>query len=153
MKTVPVLLFWDFWSTSNKHDQCTWLITCSFLYHDYVTCRTSSHILIVCCCAVNRASGKKWGQVTFSSLLPYRGFSRDVTRSRVCLVTLLIRHFGGQASAAVCAVCALQCVVYTAYQPSCSWRGVSVDVIKRHDFQTRLPWNLSSIKSVGRVYL
>ena len=67
-----------------------------------------------------------------------RGFSRDVTRSRECLVTLLIRHFGGQASAAVCAVCALQCVVYNAFQPSL-WRCVSVDVIKRHDFQTRLP--------------
>ena len=45
---------------------------CSFLYHDYVTCRTSSHILTVCCCAVNWATGRKWGQVTFSSLLPYR---------------------------------------------------------------------------------
>ena len=26
-----------------------------------------------------------------------RGFSHDVTRSRACLVTALIRHFGGQA--------------------------------------------------------
>ena len=49
----------------------------------------------------------------------YRGFSRDVTRSRVCLVTPLIRHFGGQASAAVCAVCALQGDVYTSDQPAC----------------------------------
>ena len=47
------------------------------------------------------------------------GFSRDVTRSRACLVTLLIRHFGGQASAVVCAVRALQCIVYTSYQPAC----------------------------------
>ena len=74
-----------------------------------------------------------------SNAIGYRGFSRDVTRSRVCIVTLRIRHFGGQASATVCAVCALQCVVYTSYQPSCLWRGVSVDVMKRHDFQTRLP--------------
>ena len=43
---------------------------CSFLYHDYVTCRTSSNIITVCCCAVNRATGKKWGQVTFSSTCP-----------------------------------------------------------------------------------
>ena len=49
----------------------------------------------------------------------YRGISRDVTRSRACLVTPLIRHFGGQASAVVCAVCAVQCVVYTSYQPAC----------------------------------
>ena len=48
-----------------------------------------------------------------------RGFSRDVTRSRVCLVTPLIRHFGGQASAVACAVCAVQCVVYTSDQPAC----------------------------------
>ena len=41
----------------------------------------------------------------------YRGFSRDVTLSRVCLVTPLIRHFGGQSFGGVCAVCALQCVV------------------------------------------
>ena len=34
-----------------------------------------------------------------------RGFSRDVTPSRVCLVTPLIRHFGGQAFGLVCAVC------------------------------------------------
>ena len=51
--------------------------------------------------------------------LEYCCFSRDVTRSRVCLVTPLIRHFGGQASAAVCAVCALQCGVYTSDQPAC----------------------------------
>ena len=31
----------------------------------------------------------------------YRGFSRDVTRSRACLVTPLIRHFGGQAQLCV----------------------------------------------------
>ena len=37
----------------------------------------------------------------------YRGFSRDVTRSRVCLVMPLISHFGGQAFGLVCAVCAL----------------------------------------------
>ena len=43
----------------------------------------------------------------------YRGFSRDVTRSRACLVTSLIRHVGGQASTAVCAVCALQRAVHT----------------------------------------
>ena len=55
----------------------------------------------------------------FSIHPQYRGFSRDVTRSRVCLVTPLIRHFGGQASAAVCAVCALQGGVYTSDQPGC----------------------------------
>ena len=49
----------------------------------------------------------------------YRGFSSDVTQSRVCLVTPLIRHFGGQASVVACAVCALQCVVYTSDQPAC----------------------------------
>ena len=49
----------------------------------------------------------------------YRGFSRDVTRSRACLVTPFIRHFGGQASAVACAVCALQCVVYASDQPVC----------------------------------
>ena len=49
----------------------------------------------------------------------YRGFSRDVTRSRVCLVTLLIRHFGGQAPAVVCAVCAVHCAIDTSYQPAC----------------------------------
>ena len=98
----------------------------------------------------------------------YRGFSRDVTRSRVCLVTPLIRHFGGQSSAVVCAACALQCVVYiiiyTSYQPACgvacmwmSWKGIySVSI---YDFQTRLPWSPSSalqwikFKSVGRAYL
>ena len=37
--------------------------------------------------------------------------------------------FGGQVSA-VCAVCALQYLVYPSYQPSCLWRGVSVDAIK-----------------------
>ena len=37
--------------------------------------------------------------------------ARDVTRSRVRLLTPLIGHFGGQASAVVYAVCALQCVV------------------------------------------
>ena len=37
----------------------------------------------------------------------------------VCLVTPLIRHFGGQASTVACAVCALQCVVHTSDQPAC----------------------------------
>ena len=37
----------------------------------------------------------------------------------LCLVTPLIKPCGGQASAAVCAVCALQCVVYTSDQPAC----------------------------------
>ena len=45
-----------------------------------------------------------------SAHLNNRGFSRDVTRSRVCLVTPLIRH-GGQAFGVVYAVCALQCAV------------------------------------------
>ena len=44
-----------------------------------------------------------------------RGISRDVTRSRVCLVTPLIRHFGGQASAVVSAACALQCTMYVLF--------------------------------------
>ena len=51
-----------------------------------------------------------------------RGFSHGVTRSRVCLVTPRIRHFWGQASADVCVVRALQCVVYrgpTSYLPAC----------------------------------
>ena len=30
----------------------------------------TSHIITVCCGAVNRATGKKWGQVTFSSTCP-----------------------------------------------------------------------------------
>ena len=37
----------------------------------------------------------------------------------ICLVTPLIRHFGGQATAVACAVCALQCIVYTSDQPAC----------------------------------
>ena len=62
---------------------------------------------------VNNSSADKpfpWRRL---SVHIYRGFSRDVTRSRACLVTPLIRHFGGQASAAVCVVCALQCAVHT----------------------------------------
>ena len=53
----------------------------------------------------------------YSATRSYRGFSRDVTRSRVCLVMPLIRHFGGQAFGVVCAVCALIfCIVDTSYQ-------------------------------------
>ena len=37
--------------------------------------------------------------------VPNRGFSRDVTRSSVCLVTPLLRHFGGQAFGHVCVLC------------------------------------------------
>ena len=48
-----------------------------------------------------------------TALIYRRGFSRDVTRSRVCIVTLLIRHFGGQAPAVVCAVCAVHCAIDT----------------------------------------
>ena len=54
-------------------------------------------------------------------------------------MTLLIRHFGGQAPAVVCAVCAVHCAIDTSYHPACLWRGVSVGVMKRHDFPTRLP--------------
>ena len=46
-----------------------------------------------CSCMEDRRGNKRHYQPK------YRGFSRDVTGSRVCLVTLLIRHFGGQASA------------------------------------------------------
>ena len=43
-------------------------------------------------------------------------------------------YLGGQAFGVVCAVCAVQCVVDTSYQPACA-----MDAMKRHDFQTRLP--------------
>ena len=64
------------------------------------------------------------------TMLPNRGFSRDVTWSRVCLVTPLIRHFGGQAFGLVCAVCIVMRCRY--FLITCSWRGVSVDAMKRH---------------------
>ena len=60
----------------------------------------------------------------------YRGFSRDVTPSRVCLVTPLIRHFGGQAFGLVCAVCIVMRCRY--FLLTCSWRDMSVDALKRH---------------------
>ena len=63
-------------------------------------------------------------------IMTYRGFSRDVTWSRVCLVTPLIRHFGGQAFGLVYAVCIVMRCRY--FLITCSWRGVSVDAMKRH---------------------
>ena len=83
----------------------------------------------------------------------YRRFSRDVTRSRACLATPLIRHFGGQASTIVYAVYELQCVVYTSYQPACGvaclwmlckgmhFKHVYHEISRQHYDQFQIGWS------------
>ena len=64
--------------------------------------------------------------------------------------------WGSSFRSCVCCLCPTMCCLY--FLSTCFWRGVSVDVMKRHDFQTCLPCNISSAlrlisnRLVGHTY-